>query len=931
MEKYYKDTKPVNTLPPRAYFIPFSQEDEKSYSREDSSRFISLCGSWKIRAYDSVTDADEFWKGEGENSIPVPSCVQFFGYDYMQYTNMLYPFSYNPPHVPAKNPAFHYSRRFDWKGEKAYLVFEGVDSCFYVYLNGSFVGYSNISHRISEFDVSSFVRERDNKLDVLVLKWNMGSYLEDQDKWRLTGIFRDVYLLSRPEKHISDFSVLTKTDGTVTVALKSDIGAVIAFNGEKKTVGSGGEVSFKVEKPSLWSAETPCLYDMAISANGEVIYHRVGICQSEVKDGVYLFNGKPIKLHGVNRHDFHPEKGCAVSYGDMKRDILLMKSLNVNALRTSHYPSSPLLYELCNEYGIYVMSESDLETHGCCVNGESGDYHRDISILADSPLFTQSILERQVCNYEEHKNFSCVNIYSMGNESGWGGNFEAALALWKKMTDKPIHYEGLWEYGMAGEWDNYYKAPLDMVSRMYCTPRFMKEEYLKDEREKRPLVLCEYMHAMANSGGIADYWDAIESSDRFMGGYIWEWADHAVRTEKDKLCYGGDFGEFMHDGNFCIDGIVSADRQIKSATLAMKRAYQPIKFTKKKGKLLAFNNNFFKTEAGTLAVNGEKTEVCISPRTEVAIPCKGDAVVKFYSDAEETSTAQFISEKNADVSAQLITPEFTQNGHRLKVKIPKGEIVLDKDTGEAEDVIIGGKSFGAIRFNVWRAPTDNDRNVMRDWDAHYLRYAKSEAESVKTADGKVKFDILLTVSGYSPIAKAEVEYSFTRCGLLVQIKYALTDKKYFAYLPRIGLKMTPGKEFNRLKYRAYGPSESYSDSYLHTVKAEYEGSVEKEYFRYLKPQESGSHFLPDYASLTDGKHTVTASGMQSFSALCYSAETLADISHDDMLPAGDNTYFCLDFCMSGMGSNACGPLPEEKYCVPRRGEGKILIEINEND
>ncbi|MBQ4269850.1 MAG: hypothetical protein IJB97_09420, partial [Clostridia bacterium] len=368
-KQYHQGDKNVNLCAPRAYYVPFSDRQNRSYNRADSDRFYALNGVWKITEYESAYDADEFWLKSGEKEIPVPSCVQYFGYDGFQYTNISYPFPFAPPIVPEKNPCYHFSRTFTYikaEAEKVYFVTEGVDSCYYLYVNGAFVGFTQISHKLGEFDITPFLKDGGNKIDMLVMKWCMGSYLEDQDKWRFTGIFRDVYLLKRPEGHIVDYKIdatIDGDDGIVTFAPSSAVSARVTFNGETKET-NGEALSFRVKNARFWSAETPNLYDMTIESVGERIFERVGIRTSEVKDGVYLFNGKPIKFFGVNRHDFHPEKGAAVSFEDMRSDLLLMKKLNVNAVRTSHYPSSPLFYGLCDEIGLYVMSESDLESHG---------------------------------------------------------------------------------------------------------------------------------------------------------------------------------------------------------------------------------------------------------------------------------------------------------------------------------------------------------------------------------------------------------------------------------------------------------------------------------------------------------------------------------------------------------------------------------------
>ena len=655
LKKYYEADRSVGTEPLRAYYVPFGKGAEPSYNREESERFLSLNGTWKIRAYESVSDADGFWNGAGDEEIPVPSCVQYYGYDFFQYTNVRYPFPFDPPHVPAKNPAYHYSRTFTGrgKGEKTYLVFEGVDSCFYLYVNGAFAGYSQISHRISEFDITRLVTEGENKIDVLVLKWNFGSYLEDQDKWRFTGIFRDVYLLFRPSKHLTDYKIETfvrGADGVVAFENRSKLSAKLTFNGESKEVGAGGSVSFLVKDARLWSAETPYLYPLSVECGEEVVFERVGIRTSEVKDGVYLLNGKPVKFYGVNRHDFHPEKGAAVSLEDMRGDILLMKKLNVNAVRTSHYPSSPLFYELCDEYGIYVMSESDLESHGSVMCDDTS-YCTGFALVPQNPVFADNSLQRQRCNVEQNKNRPSVVIWSIGNEAGWGRNMIESAKEIRRLDSRPVHYEGVWnrdpeEFGK----EDYYGAPLDLVSRMYPDISWMKNEYLTDERETRPLVLCEYAHAMGNGpGSLKDYWELMESSERFTGGFVWEWADHGVKYGGDGFRYGGDFGEYEHDSNFCIDGIVSPDRKIKAGTLSMKHAYQPLRFTRKGNELVVFNKNFFAAEVGELCLkqSGEKRErVCIPPRGSISVAVEeGNLNAEYFRGDERVAHAQFLATK----------------------------------------------------------------------------------------------------------------------------------------------------------------------------------------------------------------------------------------------------------------------------------------------
>ncbi len=931
LNQYYTQTQSINTEFARSYYVPFSESDKQSYDREDSGRFTSLNGTWIITAYDSILDVpDDFCSTDGEKDIPVPSCVQYFGYDFFQYTNTRYPFPFDPPHIPSKNPAYRYSRYFEHKktDEKTYIIFEGVDSAFYLYVNGKEVGYSQISHRISEFDITEYLKDGKNKLDVLVLKWNKGSYLEDQDKWRFTGIFRDVYLLSRPQKHITDYKIDTDIqgdDGIVTVTNKSDVEMTIEFNGEAKQVQPKVKATFTVKHAKLWSAETPYLYDMKLSANGEVIYNRVGIRTSEVKDGIYLFNGKPIKFYGVNRHDFHPEKGYAVSKEDMRRDVELMKSLNVNAVRTSHYPSSPLFYELCDEYGLYVMSEADVESHGS-VNCE-GDYDVQLhKLIADNKDFEKNTVERNVCNVEEHKNFACVVMWSLGNESGWGSNLKKALNKVKELDSRPIQYENIYP-DMMGEQEYYGGSGLQTVSKMYPSVEWMKNKYPNDEKEKRPLVLCEYAHAMGvGPGGLKEYWELFESSDRLMGGFIWEWADHGVRYGMDGLRYGGDFGEYMHDGNFCVDGIVSPDRKIKAGTKQMKYYYQPLKFERNGNELVITNKNFFKAEAGELDINGTKQNICIPPRERISIKTQeSNLLVTYRVNGSEVAHAQFISEKQKQNEFKSIQIMTEQRGHLLNVTVGKNIYAIDIQSGEIEKTIANGKEYGRIKLNLWRAPIDNDMYIKNKWNAQFLKYARPHVREYKVTDKEISFDIIVSTDSLKPIIKAKITYAFSHNGVSIATEYELTDTTKFEFLPRIGFCLKLDKAFNKLKYNAYGDDETYCDMYEYAIKGEYESTVKAQYKHYVKPQECGSHYLPEYAEVTGGKNKVRVDGMRSFSCLPYSAEQIENTKHDYELPESDGAYLCADCFMSGLGTNACGELPYEMYRTPSRGAGKITF------
>lgn len=560
---------------PRAYYIPFSENvpfADKCHipDRSASDRFLSLDGIWNIREYETPAQVD--LTRTPDKTIPVPDAVQLHGYGQIQYINCRFPFPVDFPRVPKKNPTYHYQRTvsIDDVSETYYLNFEGVDSFFYVYVNGQFVGSGQISHATNEYDITPYIHAGENKLDVVVAKWCASSYLECQDKFRWTGIFRSVYLLRRPKFHIRDFKITTEIDGAdgiVAIQNESGIPFAYALEGQSGTVQPGSCARVRLENAKIWSAETPHLYDLVLSANGEKILQRVGIRTVKIEDGIFKINGVHTKLKGVNRHESHPVTGPVVTLADMIQDLELMKWANVNAIRTSHYPNCPEFYQLCDSYGFYVMDEADVETHGFA--SAEGGYDRTLwQSYVEQGLLTEGITDREKNLYERDKNCTCVLIWSLGNESSYGRDFHPGADYLKARDPRPIHYESNWETDHS----DYYTARIDIASRMYPEVGFLTE-FLKDEKETRPLVLCEYSHAMGNSNGdLVDYWNVIDSNDRFMGGFVWEWCDHAVKTEKGFL-YGGDFGETEHDGNFCADGLVTPDRQVKSNLLEMRAVY----------------------------------------------------------------------------------------------------------------------------------------------------------------------------------------------------------------------------------------------------------------------------------------------------------------------------------------------------------------------
>ena len=568
----------IGTTPHRSYYIPFAEHDEIQsvygiQDRASSSRFLSLDGMWQIRQHDHISD---FVLNEDlDSTIPVPACVQLHGYDQIQYLNTRYPFPVLLPHLPYENPCWHYRRTFQLKKnnhEKYYLNFEGVDSSFYLYVNGHWKGYSQISHATSEFDITDLVTDGENTIDLLVLKWCISSYLECQDKFRFSGIYRSVYLLTRPEQHITDYKIETKLDGhtgILTFRNESDVDIRCVFGTQEAIVRAHSCTQFTAEDIHPWTAETPMLYPLYLSANGEKIEEKVGFREVTITGKVFRLNGAPIKLKGVNRHDFHCETGATVSLSDLAADIQLMKSLHVNAVRTSHYPNSPEFYLLCDQLGLYVMDEADLEMHGACTREGGYDFALWKS-YAENEFFTPGITDRHTALVERDKNRTSVIIWSLGNESSFGKAFlDGAAYIRNRDHTRPIHYEGL----QNADPKYYHTDAVDMVSMMYPSLQTIREHILNNPEETRPFVLCEYSHAMGNScGDLAAYWDLIYSNEQMMGAFVWEWADHGIRTENGFL-YGGDFGEAEHDGNFCVDGLVTPDRKLKSGALEMKAVY----------------------------------------------------------------------------------------------------------------------------------------------------------------------------------------------------------------------------------------------------------------------------------------------------------------------------------------------------------------------
>ena len=600
-----------NTLPPRAYYLPASAPITPGpRARERSDRVHLLSGRWSFAYHPSIHELTEpFWGRdmplEGMDSVPVPSSWQHLGYDRHQYTNVRYPIPLDPPRVPQDNPCGVYLRDFEHtavlEAPRTHLVFEGVDSCFYVWLNGVYVGYSQVSHATSEFDVTDVVEPGTNRLAVLVLKWCDGTYLEDQDKFRTSGIFRDVYLLSRPRAALADYVTTTSlSPGAAAVTVRAsfrggfaptslrlhDADGVLVADGAFAPAADGSELThcavLHVPDPHPWTPEDPYLYTLTMATDHEAITDRVGLREVNVVDAVLRLNGRPLTLRGVNRHDSDPVTGPAIGLEHMERDLALMKRHNINAVRSSHYPNDPRFYQLCDEYGFVVMSEADNESHGTQARmladpSWASQVEHWNEPIADNPAWTEATLDRVRSCVVRERNRPCIISWSAGNECGYGCTFEAALA-WMKRTDptRVTHYESAYYRDSKRAYDY---SNIDLYSRMYPSLEEVRD-YLGSDPDK-PFILVEYCHAMGNGpGDLEDYWQIILDDERACGGFVWEWCDHAVLAGtspegRPVYLYGGDHGEAVHDSNFCVDGLVSPDRVPHAGLLELKNVQRP--------------------------------------------------------------------------------------------------------------------------------------------------------------------------------------------------------------------------------------------------------------------------------------------------------------------------------------------------------------------
>jgi len=989
--RYYEDLSVLheNTMPARAYFIPASKRmDNLVEHREESDRMQLLNGTWKFQYFNSIYDVQESffekdYDTENFDEIQVPSVWQMAGYDTHQYTNIRYPFPFDPPYVPQDIPCGTYAHTFvyhkDENAPKAFLNFEGVDSCFYVWINGSYVGYSQVSHMTSEFDITDLLRDGENSIAVLVMKWCDGSYLEDQDKFRMSGIFRDVYILKRPKQAISDYHIKTRIEDmlakveiemkfysplNVKISIEDRNGAVVALG----SIAEEGTAVLEIASPELWNTENPYLYKLILETENEVIVDHIALRKIEIKDQVIYLNGQKIKFRGVNRHDSDPVTGFTINPEQITTDLTLMKQHNFNAIRSSHYPNAPFFYEMCDKYGFMVIDEADIEAHGpfMIYRKEDTDYNRFKrwnEKIADDPVWEEAIVDRVKLMVERDKNRFCIVMWSMGNESAYGCNFEKALEWTKNFDpDRITQYESA-RYRNYDETYDY--SNLDVYSRMY--PALSEiQEYL-DKDGSKPFLLVEYCHSMGNGpGDFEDYFQMIQDNDKMCGGFVWEWCDHAIahgtaENGKTIYAYGGDHGEEIHDGNFCMDGLVYPDRTVHTGLLEYKNVYRParvISYNKESGELVLHNYMDFDdlkdyvkisyelTQDGLVISKGILPEFSVAPHGEgktnlkINVPENGKCYLKLIYhlkkelpllDEDHILGFDEIEVSKEDTKCKLAEKwipktvvdselQVNENDTQIHIKGREFAYTIDKRTALFTEMKFAGREYlnHPMELNIWRAPTDNDMYIKSEWKKAHYDKAYTRAYTTEVVQGKHGVKITSHASVVAETVQKILDVTITwkiEAAGKIDADIAVTKDDEFPDLPRFGVRMFLDKKLSAVRYFGMGPQESYCDKHQAASHGLYRADVGDLHEDYIRPQENGSHYDCEYVELNNSRYGIVASAEKAFSfnASYYTQEELEKKTHNYELIESDSVVFCVDYALNGIGSNSCGPVVLEQY------------------
>ena len=989
--RYYENLSVLheNTMPARAYYIPASKRmDNLVEHREESDRMQLLNGTWKFQYFNSIYDIqDSFFEKnydtENFDEIQVPSVWQMAGYDTHQYTNIRYPFPFDPPYVPQDIPCGAYVHNFEYsrdeKASKAFLNFEGVDSCFYVWINGSYIGYSQVSHMTSEFDVTDVLQDGTNTVAVLVMKWCDGSYLEDQDKFRMSGIFRDVYILKRPKQAISDYHIKTRIEDmlakveiemkfysplNVKISIEDRNGAVVALG----SIAEEGTAVLEIASPELWNTENPYLYKLILETENEVIVDHIALRKIEIKDQVIYLNGQKIKFRGVNRHDSDPVTGFTINLEQITTDLTLMKQHNFNAIRSSHYPNAPFFYEMCDKYGFMVIDEADIEAHGpfMIYRKEDTDYNRFKrwnEKIADDPVWEEAIVDRVKLMVERDKNRFCIVMWSMGNESAYGCNFEKALEWTKNFDpDRITQYESA-RYRNYDETYDY--SNLDVYSRMY--PALSEiQEYL-DKDGSKPFLLVEYCHSMGNGpGDFEDYFQMIQDNDKMCGGFVWEWCDHAIahgtaENGKTIYAYGGDHGEEIHDGNFCMDGLVYPDRTVHTGLLEYKNVYRParvISYDKESGELVLHNYMDFDdlkdyvkisyelTQDGLVISKGILPEFSVAPHGEgktnlkINVPENGKCYLKLIYhlkkelpllnedhilgfdeiEVSKEDTKCKLAEKWIPKTVVDSELQVNENDTQIHIKGREFAYTIDKRTALFTEMKFAGREYlnHPMELNIWRAPTDNDMYIKSEWKKAHYDKAYTRAYTTEVVQGKHGVKITSHASVVAETVQKILDVTITwkiEAAGKIDADIAVTKDDEFPDLPRFGVRMFLDKKLSAVRYFGMGPQESYCDKHQAASHGLYQANVDDLHEDYIRPQENGSHYDCEYVELNNSRYgiVVSAENAFSFNASYYTQEELEKKTHNYELTESDSVVFCVDYALNGIGSNSCGPVVLEQY------------------
>ncbi|WP_409345692.1 glycoside hydrolase family 2 TIM barrel-domain containing protein [Paenibacillus sp. MBLB4367] len=1010
-----------NRLDSRALFIPYADAASAlTYDRGSSASVRMLNGVWKFHYAETPAHApdrfyEETYDTRSWDDLAVPGSWQMHGYGKPHYTNIKYPFPVNPPYVPTENPTGSYVRGFQvpqqWAGKRITLRFEGVDSAFHVWVNGKFAGFSKGSRIPAEFDITDIARTGDNSIGVRVYQWSDGSYIEDQDQWWLSGIFRDVYLIAAPSgANVEDVFVRTQLDGGYEHAilqvnakiggrsasscrleaqlLDADYVPVEGGTAEASLNASEGrsaeaELHMPIASPRKWSAENPYLYHLLLTlrdSNGnvlQVVPQRVGFRSVELKDGNFLVNGVAVMLKGVNRHDHHPDLGKAVPLSWMLEDVLLMKRHNINAVRTSHYPNDPRFYDLCDEYGLYVMDEADLECHGFYMTEGGYGFEEAKAWTTDNPEWEAAYLDRMERMVQRDKNHPSIIMWSVGNESAFGRNHVAMYELAKRLDPtRLIHNEGDRE-----------AVASDVYSTMYTGIEKLAELGSQADKEK-PHILCEYAHAMGNGpGGLKEYWETFYAYPRLQGGFVWEWLDHGIRQKTaegvEYFAYGGDFGDQPNDYNFVIDGLVQPDRTPTPGLIEYKKVLEPVKIEPVdlvKGSLKLTNRYDFSglehlrlswnvTADGKVIQSGTAPSVTLAARASqtitlpYALPTHAQPGTDYWLNvsfglASDTLWAaaghevawgqwQLPVETPASVpltvsampslSCRVTAATLTVEGAGFTLTFDRVYGTIASWTFEGRNVLNDGP-----KLDFWRAPTDNDHRSAVEWRKAGLHALTTRIDSFEwraAEDGK--FVVVEVRAHMAPPVLAwsiRTAYTYTVYGsgdVVIDVSGAPQGGGMPATFPRIGLRLTVPESLERTEWYGRGPGESYSDTKLAGRIGVYRTPTDELYFRYIYPQENGNRTDVRWVAFTDLRgaglfaspeaHNGSAAPFN-FSALRYDAAELEKAQHTHELAPRSEYVVHLDFAQHGIGSASCGPDVSPQYTLTA-GEFRFGIRL----